>query len=82
MRLAESLPPMSKMTHASLVGKLTYDEDDGYLIDGFSVGQALGSMEGQEVQFELIGYEKTPTAPVTETPPADDEFLRKLLGGE
>jgi hypothetical protein len=70
---------MSKMKHSSLTGLLSYDLEKGYLIDGFPVGDALDEMDGLEVQFELVGYQKSPTQAEL---PTNDDIVRKLLGGE
>lgn len=74
---------MSKVLHTSLVGKLTWAPEPGeYLIDGFSVLDVLEGMNGLEVQFELVGYEKTPSGQPRPEPPTDPDIVRKLLGGD
>ena len=85
--LTSLLPPMSRMLHTSLVGKLTVTEDSGKLyvaIDGFNVLDELEPLDGMEVQLECVAYEKAGDSQPQQGPYAapDTDFLKKLLGGD
>lgn len=81
--LLSLIPPMSKVQHQSLVGKLTFDEEAGcYRVDGFNIDDVLEAMLNLDVQLEIVGHQTNSVSPDSSTTAPGTDFLKKLLGGD